>query len=216
MSPATRIEAPALPYVNKTRRTRERIVLGAAEVYHEHKSLEHVTFSAVAQRARVAEMTVFRHFPKRELLLRALWDHLDRSFDNGNGIPDSELALLEQQSALFRAFDKIPAQILASIGTPAGRAARAASNPEIRQAFLSVVDEVAPALTAVERARAAAILQLLHSPYAWASLREQWGLSGDTAGKASLYVIELLMNELKRRSESTKRNSRTVPASFGR
>jgi AcrR family transcriptional regulator len=167
-----------LPYVNKRTRTRERIVLAAAEVYHEFKTLEHVTFTAVSQRARVAEMTVFRHFPKRELLLRALWDHLDRSFDNANGIPDSELALLERQSALFRAFDKIPAQILASIGTTAGRAARTASNHEIRQAFLSLVDEVAPALSAAEKTRVAAILQLLHSPYAWASLRDQWGLSG--------------------------------------
>lgn len=205
-----------MPYLNKRRRTRERIVLGAAAVYHEFKTLEHVTFSSVSRRAGVAEMTVFRHFPKRELLLRALWDHLDRSFDSANGIPDSELALLEQQTALFRAFDKIPEQILANIGTTAGRAARAASNPEIRQAFLSVVEEVAPALTAAEKTRVAAILQLLHSPYAWASLREQWGLQGDAAGKASLYVIELLMNELKRRSQSTKRNLRPVPASFAR
>lgn len=204
------------PYVNKTTRTRERVVLAAAELFQAEKTLEHVTYTAVAERAGVAEMTVFRHFPRRELLLRALWDHLDRSFDSANGIPDSELALLEQQSALYRAFDKIPSQILASIGTTAGRAARAASNAEIRQAFLAVVDEVAPALPAAERMRAAAILQLLHSPYAWASLREQWGLSGDAAGKASLYVIELLMNELKRRSQSMKRNVRAAPASFGR
>jgi hypothetical protein len=150
-------------------------------------------------------MTVFRHFPRRELLLRALWEHLDRSFDSANGIPDSELALLEQQCVLFRAFDKIPAQVFAGIGTTAGRAARAASNPQLQLAFLAIVDEVAPTLPAAEKTRVAAILQLLHSPYAWASLREQWGLSGDAAGKASLYVIELLMNELKRRDRSGQR-----------
>jgi len=204
------------PYVNKTRRTRQRIVLAAAAVFHEHKTLEQVTICAVAERAGVAEMTVFRHFPKRERLLRALWEHLDQSFESAHGMPDSEYALLEQQLALFRAFDKIPSQIMASIGTPAGRSARADSNAKVRRAFISIVGEVAPALMPAEKIRVAAILQLLHSAYAWASLREQWGLSADAAGNASLCAIETLLGDLKRRSASARKNLRATQTSLAR
>ena len=49
-----------------------------------------------------------------------------------------------------------------------------------------------------ERRRAAALLQLLHSAFAWDSLREQWGMDGSEAGEATLWLIDLIVSHLGR------------------
>jgi AcrR family transcriptional regulator len=193
------------PRPAKTERTRERIQLATAALFVENAALESITFKAVAQRAGVAEMTVFRYFPTRERLLRGLWAHLDQRLADTLGMPHREQELRDKQRELFRIFDTVPSQVLASIATPEGRAIRAASNQRARTAFVSIVEEVADGLSSSERTRAAAVLQLLHSAYAWAALREHWEFSGDESGKATLWAIDSLLSDLKRKANRTRR-----------
>ena len=40
--------------------------------------------------------------------------------------------------------------------------------------------------------------ELLFSPRAWDSMKENWGLSGKQAGQASAWAINVLLDELKR------------------
>lgn len=180
--------------------TRSRIQEAAASLLDERGAPEGITFKAVAERAGVTEMTVYRHFPKREDLLHGLWQHLNASMGQGLGMPESADALLAQHDTLFTGFDRIAPQIVASITTPQGREMRTSLNPSRRKAFTAIVREVAPELDAGKRTAAAAILQLLHSAYAWDSLREHWGLDGKAAGKATKWAIETLLKELRRSS----------------
>lgn len=178
--------------------TRNRIEAAAAELFDEGAGADSVTFKAVAARAGVTEMTVYRHFPTRDELLHGVWRRLNARMAPGLGMPRSRAELLGQHEKLFAGFDKIPAQITASITTTQGREMRASLNKERRKAFLAIVEEAAPKLSGAHKKRAAAVLQLLHSAYAWDSLRTQWGLEGGAAGKATKWAIEALLDDLRR------------------
>ncbi|MGE0829386.1 MAG: TetR/AcrR family transcriptional regulator, partial [Hyphomonadaceae bacterium] len=172
----------------------------AASLLGEHGAADGITVKAVAERAGVTEMTVYRHFPTRDHLLQGLWRHLNDEMGPGLGIPESTAELLDQHDRLFSGFDRVAPQIVASISTPQGREMRAALNKQRKKAFAAIVDEIAPKLDASQKTAAAAVLQLLHSAYAWDSLREQWGLNGKAAGKATRWAIEALLQDLRRKS----------------
>jgi AcrR family transcriptional regulator len=180
-------------------RTRERIAQAAAALIKATHNPEAITFKAVAERAGVTEMTVYRHFPTREDLLRGLWQQLNASMGARIGMPASIDDLLAQHAQLFAGFDQIAPQVLASVTTPVGREMRAALNDKRRRAFRAIVDEAAPDLKPEARTRAAAILQLLHGAHAWMSLRDQWGLDGREAGAATRWAIDILLQHLRKK-----------------
>lgn len=180
-------------------KTRERIEKAAAALIDATRNPEAITFKAVAQRARVTEMTVYRHFPTREDLLRGMWRQLNTRMGTGIGMPGNVEALLTQHAALFTGFDKVAPHIEASITTPQGREMRAALNEYRRRAFRAIVDELAPGVKPEARTRAAAILQLLHSAHAWMSLREQWGMDGREAGAATRWAIDIVLEHLRKK-----------------
>jgi AcrR family transcriptional regulator len=153
----------------------------------------------VAERAGVTEMTVYRHFPTRDDLLRGLWRQINARMGAGIGMPGSVEELLAQHGALFAGFDQVAPQIEASITTAPGREMRAALNERRRRAFRGIVDEAAPDLKPDARTRAAAILQLLHSAHAWMSLRDQWGMDGREAGAATRWAIDTLLQQLRKK-----------------
>ena len=177
--------------------TRERIASAAADLLGEGGSADSITFRAVAARAGVTEMTVYRHYPTRDALMQGLWQQLNARMAPGVGMPDSIDALLAQHNALFTGFDRVAPQIVASIVTEPGREMRASLNEPRRKAFRGIVREANPGLTSTECTRAAAILQLLHSAHAWMSLRDQWGLDGRETGAATRWAIETLLAELR-------------------
>lgn len=181
-------------------RTREKIEQAAASLMQSADDPEAITYKAVAKRAGVTEMTVYRHFPTREDLLRGLWRQLNARMGAGIGMPASIDELLAQHGNLLRGFDRIAPQIVASITTPQGREMRAALNPQRRRAFRAIVDEAAPHLGPAARTRAAAILQLLHSAHAWMSLRDQWGMDGREAAEATRWAIDVLLQQLRKNS----------------
>ncbi|MFZ5638661.1 MAG: TetR/AcrR family transcriptional regulator [Pseudomonadota bacterium] len=172
--------------------TRQRILRAAAGLL-ESEGDDGITYKRVAALAGVTEMTAYRHFPSREELLKGLWEHLNARMDPGIGLPDTAERLYAQHRALFEGFDRIPAQILASLTTSHGREMRSVIDAERREAFLAIAAEVAPNADAAARRRVAGIVQLLHSAYAWLSLREQWGMAGDEAADATRWAIETLL-----------------------
>ena len=187
--------------------TRARVQRAVAELFDSGGGAESITFKAVAERAGVTEMTVYRHFPSRQELLQGLWEYLNRQMGPQIDMPAGIAQLREQHRSLYAGFDRIPTQITASIGTPQGREMRRALNKKRRKAFLAIAEEVARGLPAAKRLHVAAVLQLLHSAYAWDSLREQWGLSGEEAGEATLWAIDALIASLS--ANTAARNSPT-------
>jgi AcrR family transcriptional regulator len=179
--------------------TRERIERAAADLLGEGSAAESITFRAVAQRAGVTEMTVYRHFPTREALMHGLWQQINARMAPGIGMPEDIDALLAQHTALFTGFDRQAPQIVASLVTEQGREMRSSLNEQRCKAFRSIAREAAPGLSPAECTRVAAVLQLLHSAHAWMSMREQWGLDGREAGAATRWAIEILLTELRRK-----------------
>jgi AcrR family transcriptional regulator len=180
-------------------RTRERIEKAAASLIKATRNPEVITFKAVAHRAGVTEMTVYRHFPTREDLLRGLWRQLFARSPSGIGMPGNLEALQAQHADLFAGFDKAPHHIEASVTTPQGREMQAALNNYRCRAFRAIVDEVAPGLKPEARTCAAAVLQLLHSAHAWMSLREQWNMDGREAGAATRWAIDIILEHLRKK-----------------
>lgn len=195
--------------------TRERILEALAGLITED-GLDEISFKAVAQAADVTEITVYRHFPSRAELLRALWYWLDRRLGQP-GMPQNEHDLVEDTRSVLAGFDDMAPIIRAALLSKEGRAMRMAVQAERRAAFEAALADATAGATAGERVRALAVIQLLYSGYAWLSMRDHWGLTGKQAGEASAWAISVLLEELHRerdrRARSTnKPQARRVPS----
>lgn len=198
--------------------TRTRIVEAMAGLLTDGDGPEAITYKSVAAAADVTEMTVYRYFPSREALLEGLWSWLNTRIAPGVGMPASEAALTEQLGPLFEGFDRVAPQIRASLFTPQGREMRASLDGERQRAFLAALDDAARGLDARTRRRAAAAIQLLHSAYAWLSMREQWGLDATEAADVSAWVIRLVLADLRKQPRARaprKRTARAAPPTTG-
>ncbi|HEX5379390.1 MAG TPA: TetR family transcriptional regulator [Phenylobacterium sp.] len=185
--------------------TRERILAAMAAIYEEEGRVEAATTRAVAARAGVREITVYRHFPSRDVLLQGLWAWLNRRHGVTVGMPESADDIVAKMAPLFQTFDAAPGHVLASIRTEEGLKIRESLNPQRSASFLAAAAEAAPDLDEDERRKAAAVLQLLYSAYAWVSLREQWDLKGEPAAEACAWAVETLLADLRHRGPAAIR-----------
>lgn len=181
--------------------TRERIIAALSAVLDEGGSIEGCSNREIAERAGVKEITVYRHFPSRDALLAAMWRWRNDRRGVSAGFPTTERDIAGKLPALFASFDAEPEYILATLTTASGRRMRASLDETRRQAFLDALADTGT-LSDQDRRKAAAVLQLLYSAYAWASLREQWGLSGEPAADAVGWAVETLIDDLKRRGDA--------------
>ena len=183
--------------------TRERILAGLASVLAGKDSGE-ASYREIAAAAGVTEITVYRHFPNKEELLRAFWWWLDRRLTDA-GMPQEETALADGVRALFVAFDRKEPLIRASLLSPQGRAMRNSMNAERRAGFEKALAAATRGLPAAERRRAHAVVQLLYSGYAWLSMKDQWDLTGEESGDAAAWGIGLVLDHLHRRQRALGR-----------
>ncbi|MDG2520657.1 TetR/AcrR family transcriptional regulator [Caulobacter segnis] len=190
------------PYNNTLRReqadaTRDRILDATARLLDE--GVAEPTNRAVAERAGVTQVTLYRHFPSRQLLLQGVWAHLNAKSGIAGGMPRDPDDLRQRITPLFESFDAAPGEITARLTTPQGRVARASLDDERRAAFTALLETAAPTLDPAEQVKAAAVLQLLYSAYSWLSLREQWNLTGEPAAEAVGWAVDVLLKDLKSR-----------------
>lgn len=194
------------PYNNTLRReqadaTRERILTATAQLLDE--GVAEPTNKAVAERAGVTQVTLYRHFPSRQLLLQGVWSHLNAKAGVTGGMPRDAADLRARIAPLFDSFDAAPGEITARLTTPQGRVARASLDEERRLAFLTLLEGTAPQLPPAEQVKAASVLQLLYSAYSWLSLREQWNLSGEPAADAVGWAVDVLLKDLQSRGAAS-------------
>ncbi|WP_292035657.1 MULTISPECIES: TetR/AcrR family transcriptional regulator [unclassified Brevundimonas] len=182
--------------------TRMRILDAAARILERDGADAGMTNRKVAAEAGVTEMTVYRHFPSRAVLDEALWRHINDKQGVAGGFPDRFEAMIERLPELFASFDANPAHITSTVTTPTGREMRASQDEVRRAAFLAAVAEGARDLPVEDQRRAAAVLQLLYSAYAWISLREQWALEGTDASAAVQWAARTLVKDLEQRGST--------------
>lgn len=181
--------------------TRTRILDAAIDEMREGK-LDALTIAKVAERAKVTERTVYRHFLTREDLLKAVWPRMQARVGS-SGFPQTADALIATPLRLFPRFDEEEGLIRASISSETGREVRLSSNPQRQAAMLACVADAFPEMDDAAKRRRAAVAQLIDSAYAWSVLRDFWGLEGAEAGRAASEAIAVLLG---RRSAADERD----------
>lgn len=157
---------------------------------------ERVNHDRLAERAGVSRRTVYRHFPDRGALDRALKARLGMSFPLP---PRNEAALLAGLEELFRGFDANAGATMMAVTTPEGRAARNASSAERTRSWRAVTADAARGLPGPDRTQATAAIQLLASELAWREMRDQWHLPTDQIAAACRWAIEVLLADMRAR-----------------
>lgn len=156
------------------------------------------TYAEIAELSEIGERTVYRYFPSRDDLLRAMWTRV-----SGHGgfarMPQSEADLTELIRPYFTGFDSLAPQTIAVLLTEEGRRLRKLMRPERVKGYLAATREAAKSLPESERRKAAAAIQALHSGYTWLQMREEWGLDGEAAAEAVGWAIDVLLKDLRRR-----------------
>jgi AcrR family transcriptional regulator len=185
---------------------RRRMLEGVSAVL---KRGEPLTYAAVAQAAGVAERTLYRHFPKREALLAAVFAWANERIGFRGQYPADQAELTELVRRAFPGFDALAPVIEELLLTPEGRQARLASRTERQHATLALVRQEAPGLDRSSERRVAAVLQLLTSAATWQSLRDYWDMDGEQAAETAALALELLLSGARARAKAGKRANKS-------
>ena len=168
--------------------TRERIVGAGSEILHRSpiRDWRALTIRAVAERARVNERTVYRHFVNE----RALRDAVMHRLEEEAGIDLARLQLEDIASVTARIFEHVatypmePRRRLDPTLTEAGQ--------RQRKALLRAVGARAARWTHAERVVAAAMLDVLWSVASYERLVVDWRLDRKRAIRGITWVIGLI------------------------
>lgn len=185
----------------------DKATAASARAHKARQQLEEALFDAfvsgdrlnhdrLAEKTGVSRRTVYRYFPDRGALDRALKARLGAA---PVPPPRNEAALLAGLEELFRGFDANATATMAAMATPEGRAARNASSAERLKTWRSVTADAARGLPGPDRTQATAAIQLLASGLAWREMRDQWHLPADQITVACRWAIEVLLADLRAR-----------------
>lgn len=191
--------------------TRERI-LAAVESILRGGDLEAASYKAIAQRAGVREITVYRHFPNKVDLLRSFWTWMNERRGDVE-LATTEHGLLDQVRAEFAAADELAPLLAASLTSKEGREMQKSWNAERRETLERALATWTADLPDPRRTQVLAILHLLMSGHAWLAMRDLWGLDGQQAGEASAWALAALFRQLRteQRTARRARRSRKMP-----
>jgi AcrR family transcriptional regulator len=184
----------------QTAATRDLLIKTAAESFVPWST--DVPFDQLAERAGVSVRTVFRHFPTQRDLVVAVTPYLEQrcGWHPDEMTADNLAAMSRNTFAYFgdllkkggRDSDPLPPELRAlrnrnrieSIERAVGPLTEG-MDPELARGVLSVIS----GLTRVPFLR---------------GMHEQWGLGGETAGKAVEWAVETLLSELRERQKQWK------------
>jgi AcrR family transcriptional regulator len=184
----------------QTAATREEILDVAMRMLSSGAS-DSFSHESIARAAGMGARTVYRHFPDRAELLQALWLRLRNSTDIK--FPAREEDVVSFVRSVFHAFDEHESVVRAVLSSAAGMEVRDRGGAEGRGAFAHSLSALLAGFGATERARAIAVLVAIYSAPFWQLLRDRGGLTGPEAQEAAAWLIELLLDTLRR---TRKRN----------
>lgn len=174
----------------RTAATRGRILDACAALVTTGADL---TYEAVAAGAGVRERTVYRYFPTKDDLERALWgwilDNLTR-VDFGARSTDDLIAALHRS---FAGFDAGAPLIQGMLHSRQGLDVRLRQQPERRAMFEACAQAALPSASPTVWLDVAAALQVLYSAPTWETLRTFWGMDGARAAAVVEFAIRALL-----------------------
>lgn len=175
-------------------RTRERIIAAGSELVHEFASWDWhaLTFRAVADRARVGERTVYRHFPTERHLHDAVMQRLEEEAGvtyEGLGLDD----LTAVTERVFRSRRSFSAG--ASVSVPDDPTFVDADERR-RRALLDAVSLAAANWSEQQQRTLAALLDVLWNLPTYERLVGAWQLPGEDAERAITWMIDKIIQSV--------------------
>ncbi len=186
--------------------TRERILGACAEVVSLGNDL---TFAEVAAVAGVQERTVYRHFPNKDLLELALFQHVAVTgplAETSSLQARTKAEVVAAMRAAFDAYDTLAPVVRAMLRSENGSAVLSALERAKQPDLLASVDDAAPKLPATVRRRVAAVAQVLSSASTWETLTGSLALEPSEAKDAAELAIGSLFEALRPGPPGAPRN----------
>jgi AcrR family transcriptional regulator len=175
--------------------TRERIVAAGAAHAHTLRAWDwrELTFRAVAERAGVAESTVYRHFANERELHAAVMQRLQEE----SGVVYEGIGLDEVGATAARVFARLSSFAAPTAVDPVTDPAVTSVDRTRRDALLAAVEAAAPHWSPERRASSAAILDVLWHPAAYQRLVQQWDFGHDQATAAIQQAIDVVVASIR-------------------
>ncbi len=182
--------------------TRNCIMEAVAEIVCEGRILS-FSVKDVADRAGVSYGSVYRHFPTRESLLKALYESAAEII--GQDLSFTSLSLDELPTVTRKTvttFEKNATILQAFTMALAANNIQPQSRRQRDQKYQQMVEESAPYLAPEVARQVAAIIGHLHSSLTWATLRQRFGLSAEAITDALTWALQALIRDLIRHKEA--------------
>jgi AcrR family transcriptional regulator len=160
---------------------------------------QRLNHDAVAEAAGVSRRTVYRYYPDRDALLKALWARTMRAAGPGVRIPQDAAEVLGRLDEAFTGFDRNATAIMVALSTPEGRAVRNAAKRERVGGWRQALEPELAAVPERQRDWALGVIQLLSTGFAWREMRDQWDMDGSEIAAASRWAIRVLLKDLAER-----------------
>lgn len=190
------MNAPTKTYDSPLRRRQQAAtrdaILEATGLLVEEQGLDALSFAAIAERAGVQERTVYRHFATRQDLLTAFWAWVNDQAGIA-GFPASEADLRRLPPEVYARFDGQAGLMRALVFSEAGRQFRLAVNDQRQAAYRQILGDRLKDQPPEVADRLCALVQLLYSATAWATMRDCWPLDGRAAGETVAWAIDRLL-----------------------
>jgi len=172
--------------------TRDQIVATAFQLLEEKQEPTH---EAIAEACSMAVRTVYRHFPSRDAIIAAAWDHLKAV--TATRFPITESEIVDLAPRIFRNFDSHEALVRAFLSSGVGTEVRDKGAEEGRRSFTQALGGATAHPPPVRRRQAVAIFLALYSAPAWQLMRDRGQLSRDQAADAIGWAASLLLNAIR-------------------
>lgn len=202
----------------KKAETRQGILRAVVRVVLED-GIHAFTVGNVAQRAGVAQRTVYRHYPTREALLEGLGELLETPDDESTDdaidplrSPDTAEEAIRASYRLFERYaEETKAMVVASIALRHPLDDPRTSSLEIRRS----VAHHFPKLSPDEHQRVAKLMSSLAGSRMWFLLTEEEGLSSAQAAEAVTWSARALVADLARRNADAVEDPDDAPTRRG-
>jgi AcrR family transcriptional regulator len=171
----------------KTAETRERIIAAGTDLAHGFATWDwgELTFRAVAERARVGERTVYRHFPTE----RHLHDAVMQRLEDEAGITYEDVDLQNLAEVTGRVFASLQRFTVSdSIRTPGGPTF-AGVDERRKNALLRAVSAATPQWSDAQRHAVAGLLDVLWNLPTYERLVGSWNVPGPDATAAITWLM---------------------------
>ena len=180
--------------------TRQAIVDAALRLLREEPATP-FSHEAVAERARVAARTVYRHFPARADLTLALWQRIRDT--TGTRWPRTESAILPALRVTFAQFEDHEALTRAAIATAASTGHPVHGSAEGRAAFREALADLLAVLPPDDGDRVVASCLAIYSAPFWQMLRDRGQLAPEDAREAGAAALDAVLTAARARAART-------------